>query len=81
MNNEQIEKLEVLDGSRRGDRTKAAVRIEDLRELLQIRNKLQTTQLTAAPTMADFNSLLKDLEDISSHLNGVALAIQKRIIR
>ncbi len=81
MNNDQIEKLEVLDGSRRGDRTKAAVRIEDLRELLQIRNKLQTTQLTAAPTMADFNSLLKDLEDISSHLNGVALAIQKRIIR
>ncbi|MNE43256.1 hypothetical protein D3C80_1374240 [compost metagenome] len=81
MNNEQIEKLEVLDGSRRGDRGKAAVRIDDLRELLQIRNKLQTTQLTAAPTMADFNSLLKDLEDISSHLNGVALAIQKRIIR
>jgi len=81
MNNDQIEKLEVLDGSRRGDRSKAAVRIEDLRELLQIRNKLQTTQLTAAPTMADFNSLLKDLEDISSHLNGVSLAIQKRIIR
>ncbi len=81
MNNEQIEKLEVLDGSRRGDRGKAAVRIDDLRELLQIRNKLQTTQLAAAPTMADFNSLLKDLEDISSHLNGVALAIQKRIIR
>ena len=81
MNNEQLEKLEVLDGSRRGDRGKAAVRIDDLRELLQIRNKLQTTQLTAAPTMADFNSLLKDLEDISSHLNGVALAIQKRIIR
>ncbi len=81
MNNDQIEKLEVLDGSRRGDRSKAAVRIEDLRELLQIRNKLQTTQLTAAPTMADFNSLLKDIEDISSHLNGVALAIQKRIIR
>ncbi|MBP2564640.1 peptidyl-tRNA hydrolase [Agrobacterium tumefaciens] len=81
MNNEQLEKLEVLDGSRRGNRDKAAVRIEDLRELLQISNKLRSTQLTAAPTMADFNALQKDLEDISNRLNGVATAIQKRIIR
>ena len=81
MNNEQIEKLEVLDGSRRGNRDKAAVRIEDLRELLQISNKLRSAQLTAAPTMADFNALQKDVEDISKRLNGVAMAIQKRIIR
>lgn len=81
MNNEQLEKLEVLDGSRRGNRDKAAVRIEDLRELLQISNKLRSTQLTAAPTMADFNALQKDLEDISKRLNGVAMAIQKRMIR
>ncbi|MBS0258379.1 MAG: hypothetical protein JSR13_11785 [Proteobacteria bacterium] len=81
MNNEQLEKLEVLDGSRRGNRDKAAVRIEDLRELLQISNKLRSAQLTAAPTMADFNALQKDLEDISKRLNGVAMAIQKRIIR
>lgn len=81
MNNEQIEKLEVLDGSRRGNRDKAAVRIEDLRELLQISNKLRSTQLTAAPTMADFNALQKDIEDISKRLNGVAMAIQKRMIR
>lgn len=81
MNNEQIEKLEVLDGSRRGNRDKAAVRIEDLRELLQISNKLKSAQLTAAPTMADFNALQKDIEDISKRLNGVAMAIQKRMIR
>ncbi len=81
MNNEQIEKLEVLDGSRRGNRDKAALRIEDVRELLQINGKLRSVQLTGAPTMADFNALQKDLEDISKRLNGVALAIQKRIIR
>ena len=81
MNNEQLEKLEVLDGSRRGNREKAAVRIEDVRELLQIGNKLRSKQLTAPPTMADFNSLQKDLEDISNRLNGVAMAIQKRLIR
>jgi len=81
MNNEQLEKLEVLDGSRRGNRDKAAVRIEDVRELLQISAKLKSAQLTAAPTMADFNALQKDLEDISKRLNGVAMAIQKRMIR
>ncbi|CUX20304.1 MULTISPECIES: hypothetical protein [Agrobacterium tumefaciens complex] len=81
MNNEQLEKLEVLDGSRRGNRDKAAVRIEDLRELLQISNKLKSAQLTAAPTMTDFNALQKDIEDISKRLNGIALAIQKRILR
>lgn len=81
MNNEQLEKLEVLDGSRRGNREKAAVRIEDVRELLQVSTKLRSVQLTAAPTMADFNALQKDLEDISNRLNGVATAIQKRLIR
>ncbi len=81
MNNEQLEKLEVLDGSRSGRREKAAVRLEDLNELLRTGGKLQTKQLTAAPTMEDFNSLLKDLENISTRLNGVASAIQKRLIR
>ena len=81
MNNEQLEKLEVLDGSRRGNRDKAAVRIEDLRELLQINGKLRSAQLTAAPTMADFNALQKDIEDLSNRLYGVASAIQKRLIR
>lgn len=81
MNNEQLEKLEVLDGSRRGNREKAAVRIEDVRELLQIGNKLRSKQLTAPPTMADFNALQKDIEDISNRLNSVAMAIQKRLIR
>ncbi len=81
MNNDQLEKLEVLDGSRRGNRDKAAVRIEDLRELLQINGKLRSAQLTAAPTMADFNALQKDIEDLSNRLYGVASAIQKRLIR
>lgn len=81
MNNEHLEKLEVLDGSRRGTREKAAVRIEDLNELLRIGGKLQTKQLTAAPTMDDFNALQRDLENISTRLNGVAAAIQKRLLR
>jgi len=81
MNNEQLEKLELLDGSRGASREKAAVRIEDLRELLQINNRLRTTQITVAPSKDDFNALQKDLEDISKRLNGVVMAIQKRLIR
>ncbi|MCI9865515.1 hypothetical protein RHIZ_06115 [Rhizobium skierniewicense] len=75
-----VEKLEILDGSRAGARDKAAVRIEDIKELLQLA-QVKTQTLTAAPTMGDFNSLLKDLIEISNRLNSIALAIQKKIIR
>lgn len=74
------EKLEVLDGSRASSRDKAAVRIEDLAQLLQLA-EIRTATLTAAPTMGDFNSLLGDVREISNKLNAVALAIQTRKIR
>ncbi|MDQ0135676.1 hypothetical protein J2T08_003597 [Neorhizobium galegae] len=81
MNNRELEKLEVLDGSRNREvRRKAAVRIEDVAELLNI-TKLKTQTLAADPTMADFNSLLADLREISDRLNSVAAAIQQRLIR
>ncbi|MGV1752791.1 hypothetical protein [Agrobacterium sp. CG674] len=75
-----VEKLEILDGSRAGARDKAAVRIEDIKELLQIA-QVKTKTLTAAPTMADFNSLLTDINEISSRLNSIALTIQRKLIR
>ena len=81
MNNRDLEKLEVLDGSRNREvRRKAAVRIEDVAELLNIA-KLKTQTLVADPTMADFNSLLADLREISDRLNAVAGALQQRLIR
>jgi hypothetical protein len=81
MNNRDLEKLEVLDGSRNREvRRKAAVRIEDVAELLNIA-KLKTQTLVADPTMADFNSLLADLREISDRLNSVAGALQQRLIR
>lgn len=75
-----VEKLEILDGSRAGARDKAAVRIEDVKELLQLA-QVKTKSLTAAPTMDDFNSLLTDLNEMSNRLNTVAAAIQKKLIR
>jgi hypothetical protein len=81
MNNRDLEKLELLDGSRNKEaRRKAAVRIEDVAGLLNIA-KLKTQTLVADPTMADFNSLLADLREISDRLNSVAAAIQERLIR
>ncbi|WP_296100373.1 hypothetical protein [uncultured Agrobacterium sp.] len=80
MQGSQIEKLEVLDGSRSGSRERAAVRIEDVRELLQLA-QVKTKEVAAAPTQDDFNSLLKDIKEISSRLNTVAQALQRKLIR
>lgn len=80
MQGSQIEKLEVLDGSRSGSRERAAVRIEDVRELLQLA-QVKTKVVAAAPTQDDFNSLLKDIKEISNRLNTVAQALQRKLIR
>lgn len=75
-----IEKLEVLDGSRSGSRERAAVRLEDVRELLQLA-QVKTKEVSAAPTTDDFNSLLRDIKEISNRLNAVAQALQGKLIR
>jgi len=80
MQTNHVEKLEVLDGSRSGSRERAAVRLEDLRELLQLA-QVKTEEVSAAPTQDDFNSLLKDIKEISNRLNTVAQALQRKIIR
>lgn len=74
------EKVEVLDGSRQSQRKRAAVRIEDLEQILQIVD-LKTKTLTAAPTMADFNSLLNDLKALNNQLQAVGKALQARIMQ
>ena len=73
------ERLELLDGTRSQRRDKAAVRLEDLAQLLHLAG-VRTKTLTSAPTMADFNSLLGDIREISNRLNAVATALQKRLI-
>lgn len=78
--NRHIEMLEILTGERQGPRDNAAVRIADFLDLLEI-DQFQSKELTAAPTMADFNKLVRDTRKISQALNAVALAIGKRKIR
>ena len=75
------EKVEVLDGTRTKDiRKKAAVRIEDLSELLRIQ-PVRATPVSAAPTAEEYNALLKDIEEVNSRLNVIAQALQARLLR
>ncbi|WP_331373773.1 hypothetical protein [Sinorhizobium chiapasense] len=75
-----IETLEILAGERPRSRDQAAVRIEDLAELLQI-EQFQTSEVSAAPTAADFNSLRGDILEIHTRITVIAQVLRDRIIR
>lgn len=74
------EMLEVLAGARAGDRSKAAVRLEDLAEIMRL-PEVQSKAITAAPTINDFNSLVRDVRAINTALHALATAVQKRQLR
>lgn len=76
------ETLEVLAGERRKDAIrKAAVRIEDLAPLLEIRPRLRAVKAAgAAPTKEEFDAVVADLTDLHNRLVTVAAAIQARIL-
>lgn len=76
----QVEKLDVLDGSRNADRRRAAIRIEDIAPLLELRPTLRAAKAAgAAPTAAEYNALVADLVDMHARLKAVVLAIQARL--
>lgn len=75
------EKIEVLDGSRRGKNQKAAVRIEDLYALLQLSQRLKSAKAAgAAPTKAEFDALVDDVSHIHQRLRALSNALQARIL-
>lgn len=76
------EKLEVLDGSRRKTTARrAAVRIEDLQALLQVRSKLRAAKAAGAtPTKAEFDALVDDMNDLHNIILALQEALQKRIL-
>lgn len=78
--NRMHEKLETLDGSRAGPRDQAAVRLQDLDQLLRLA-EVKTKKLTVAPTAANFNSLLDDLTALSNAVRSVANDLRKRRAR
>lgn len=78
----QIEKLEVLAGSRSpAEKIKAAIRIEDLQQLADYSYKLKSTQVNAAPTMAQHNALADDVRQIHQILQTLSGVLKQRLGR
>ena len=76
----QIEKLEVLAGSRKpGERRKAAIRIEDFQQLADYSYKLKSTEIGAAPTMAQYNALADDVRQIHQTLQALSSVLKQRL--
>ncbi|MFC3074919.1 hypothetical protein [Shinella pollutisoli] len=73
-----VEAVEVLEGSRPGTRENAAVRIEDLAGLMELQD-LQSSEVTAAPSMDDFNLLRQDVRELHTRLTAVIRALETRL--
>ena len=71
------QKLETLDGSRSGSRDAAAVRLNDLDQLL-ILAAVKSRHVASAPTAAEFNTLVDDLTAISNAVRSVANDLRRR---
>lgn len=71
------EDLEILSGKRASSKNKAAVRIEDFTEILNL-PQIQTDTLTANFTFNDLNTLLGDVKALNKALRAMASAIQVR---
>lgn len=78
----QIEKLEVLAGSRSpGEKNKAAIRIEDLQQLADYSYKLKSGEVSGAPTMAQHNALAADVRNIHQTLQALSSVLRQRLGR
>lgn len=76
------ESVEELSGSRKhGSKAKAAVRIEDLSDLLQIPPKLKAEKVTAATVSVEqYNKLVDDNVALHRIMYAVAQRLQGRIL-
>ncbi|WP_220092605.1 hypothetical protein, partial [Aerococcus mictus] len=75
------EKLEVLDGSRAGGLTaKAAVRLEDLSEILKLPTIMKSTPAAGStPTKAEYDALRADVMEIFKKLDAIRQALQAKL--
>jgi hypothetical protein len=74
------EKVEVLDGSRSGERKAAAVRIGDLQALIDYNPRLKSVKAAGAtPTKAEFDALVTDVLALHAALKALAASLQGRL--
>lgn len=65
----QLERAEALTGDRAGAADKKAITREDAATLGIV--KLQSALVSAAPTQADFNALVRDVHALAAALNAM----------
>jgi hypothetical protein len=81
LSDRHVEKLEILDGSRGGTTTAAAVRLADLAPLLRIQTRLQAVKAAGStPTKEEFDALVGDLDYLNNRLIEVMQLLQQRLL-
>lgn len=75
------EKIELLDGSRKGGAIdRAAIRIEDFKALLQLEAKFYASRAAGTtPTKVEFDQLREDMIQMFTVLRSMADALQERV--
>ena len=74
------ERLDVLAGERTRDKMGAAVRIEDLIGILQMPPRLNAIFAAgSSPSKAEYDALLRDVQNLQRQLLLVATALQERL--
>lgn len=80
-NNRFKEMLETLAGQRSKKNRKAAVLVEDLSGLFQLRNKLKSAKAAGAtPTKEEFDALVDDFHQLDARLKEIQTALQKKYL-
>lgn len=81
MTSRTIEKVEVLDGTRARQKRRAAVRIEDIEPILQLKQMQAKKAAGAAPTKAEYDALLADLAMLHARLLEVSELLTQRLVQ
>lgn len=76
MNEREREKLEVLDGSRTGSKSRAAVRHTDLAPIVSLKPITATKETGATVTVAKYNALLADFTALRQALVEIAAKVK-----
>lgn len=81
MTEDLTDTVETLAGKRRRALGRAAVRIEDLRGMMDVAERLQSAAATgAAPTKAEHDALVRDVQMLHQALKTMATALRGRMI-
>lgn len=72
------ERLEALDGSRRTNVGRAAVRLDDMRGLFEMPRDLKSARADGSVSVAEFNALVDDVHAVHAALRVLVNALRGR---